>query len=72
MNFNDPSLLFSGFLIGTIGVGLFMYGKKAGSPRCLGIGAVLCVFPSFVHSVMLMWLLAAGLVGSLVALVKWS
>ena len=48
-----------------IGMGMFIYGKKTQQPKCLGIGAAMCVFPYFVHSMLLMWGLAAlGMAGA--------
>lgn len=51
-------------LFGTIGMGMFMYGKKTQHLICLGAGCVLMVFPYFVHNV---WLLL--LIGSMVTAV---
>ena len=47
----DPWLLFSGLLIGLIGTGVFIFGKKESNIKCLGAGVLLCVFPYFVHSI---------------------
>ena len=63
-------LLLSGLLIGTLGLGLFMYGKRAEDYRCLAGGVVIMVFPYFVHSVLLMWLMAAACLGGLYAWVR--
>lgn len=59
MDLSNPYLLVSGLLIGLVGMGLFMYGKKAQEPKCLGMGIAMCVFPYFVHSILLMWAIAA-------------
>ncbi len=42
------AVLVAGMLFGTIGVGYFMYGKRAERPVALICGAVLAVFPWFV------------------------
>ncbi len=65
MDFGNPWALFSGLIIGLFGVGLFGYGKKQLSPRAMLTGAVLCVYPYFVVSVALLWLIAAACLGGL-------
>lgn len=60
MDFSNPALLFSGLFISVIGMGLFLYGKKAQEIKCLGAGIALCVFPYFVTSLLLMWVLAGA------------
>lgn len=55
MDLSDPGVLFSSLLIGAVGMGLFVYGKKAQEPKCLGLGVAMCIFPIFVHSMLLMW-----------------
>jgi hypothetical protein len=55
MDFDHPGALYSSILIGLLGTGLFLYGKKQASIRCLLAGVGLCVFPYFVTSVLLMW-----------------
>ncbi len=65
MNLSDPSLLISGLFIGLVGAALFMYGKKESNLRCLGTGVVLCVYPYFVSSLLVLWLIAAACVGAL-------
>jgi hypothetical protein len=59
MNLSDPGVLISSLLIGLIGMGLFMYGKKVFEPKCMGIGIAMCVFPYFISSLIIMWALAA-------------
>jgi hypothetical protein len=56
-------LLFSGLVIGTVGLGVFVYGKRMESIRALACGVALMAFPYFVHSVLLMWIIAAACVG---------
>ena len=62
MNLNlDPANLFSSLFISCIGMGYFLYGKKAGRLWPLLGGIALCVYPYFVGSVLLMWVLAAAI-----------
>lgn len=74
MNFDlgSPWALLSSLLIGLIGFALFLYGKKEPNLKCLGTGVVMCVFPYFVHSVLLMWALAAACLGGLALLSRQS
>lgn len=65
MELGSPASLISGVLIGAIGAGMFMYGKRQERPLTLFTGLALCVFPMFVASVLAMWLIAAGCLGGL-------
>ncbi|MBX3359120.1 MAG: hypothetical protein KF745_11925 [Phycisphaeraceae bacterium] len=69
MDLTNPAVLLSGLFIGTIGVGLFIHGKKSENIKTLITGIVMCVFPYFVGSVALLWLGAAACLGGLYA---WS
>jgi len=61
----DPGILFSGMAVSTIGLGMFIYGKKRPELKCIIIGLVMCIFPMFVHSLLVMWgLAAAGVAGA--------
>ena len=60
MDFDNPWTLFSSIIIGLIGTGIFLYGKKQVSVRCLLVGAGLCIFPYFVTSVAVMWLITSA------------
>lgn len=64
----DPGPLFSSMLIGTIGFGMLVFGKKAGRMWWFLFGLIMCVFPYLVHSVGLMWLGAGGCVMGAMAL----
>lgn len=65
MDFGNPASLISGLVIGLIGMGLFMYGKKAQRlPHALA-GLALCVFPYFVESIALSWLITGACLGGL-------
>ena len=58
MDFGNPWAFISGAIIGLIGTALFIYGRKAEEPKCLGAGIAMCVFPMFVPSLIVMWLMA--------------
>jgi hypothetical protein len=72
VDLTNPWALASSLLIGCIGMGLFVYGKKNEAIKPLGTGLALMVFPYFVHSVVLMWAVAAAFVGGLYALTRTS
>lgn len=65
MDLSNPAAILSGLAIGLLGLAIFRYGKKEASPRCLVVGAVLCIFPYFVTSLAMMWLITGGCVGGL-------
>lgn len=65
MDFTHPAALISSIIIGLIGMLLFIHGKREGSPGPLITGIVLCVFPYFVASAILMWLITGGCLGGL-------
>ena len=44
----DNTNLMLSFLFGTIGMGLFIYGKKAGQLVPLGVGMALMICPYFI------------------------
>ncbi len=52
--------LFSSLLISLVGLAVFLYGKKMENYVCLGIGLGLMVYPIFVPSVLVMWVIAAA------------
>jgi hypothetical protein len=43
----DPTVLFFGIVIGSIGLALFVYGKKQARAPQLAVGLALMVFPCF-------------------------
>jgi uncharacterized protein (DUF983 family) len=57
--------LLASVLVGSIGMGLFIYGRRQRRAPHLAIGIVLMVFPYLVPSVALMVVIAAALVGLL-------
>jgi hypothetical protein len=60
MNFDNPWVFVSAAFISLVGAALFIYGRNAQEPKCLGAGIAMCVFPLFVTSLVLMWLLAGA------------
>jgi hypothetical protein len=68
--FGSPAAFISSAFISLVGSALFLYGKKQPDLRCLFTGVGMCVFPFFVHSVALMWVIFAAMSGTLYALIK--
>jgi hypothetical protein len=52
-------------LIGSIGLGFFVYGRRQRRGPHLAVGILLMVYPYFVPGVLAMFLIAAALVGLL-------
>ena len=59
----SPAALFIGLMAGVVGTAYFIYGKKQTKVMPMLCGALLCVYPWFVQSVL--WLLIVG--GALMA-----
>ena len=72
MDLSNPWVLISGLVLGAIGMGLFMYGKKQTDFRCIATGIALCVVPYFIGSVLVTWLVGFGLIGGLWAWCKYG
>jgi hypothetical protein len=53
--FSNPSALFAGLLFGTIGLGVFMYGKKMAAWKPMVFGGALMVYPYFVPQTWLIY-----------------
>lgn len=70
MDLGNPWAFVSASIIGLIGTALFVYGRKAQEPKCLGAGIAMCVFPMFVGSLLVMWLLAGACMFGAYALPK--
>jgi hypothetical protein len=62
VNFDVASLVAS-FLIGLVGFGLYLYGKKQQRLPQLFVGVALMIYPYFVPSVAVMVAIAVGLLG---------
>ena len=50
----DPGYLMASLVFGMIGMGMFMYGKKAGRMIPLGVGVALMIVPYFFSNVLAM------------------
>lgn len=55
MELDNPAVLFSGLLIGAVGMGFFLYGKKNADFRSLLAGVALSVIPFVGHSLLVLW-----------------
>ena len=55
MDFDNPGVLFSGLIIGAVGMGFFIYGKKNADFRSLLAGVALSVIPFVGHSLLALW-----------------
>lgn len=64
MDLDGNSLLVS-LLIGLVGSGFFIYGKRQGRFPHMLVGAALVVYPYFVSSIAAMAAIAVGLVAAL-------
>jgi ABC-type maltose transport system permease subunit len=72
MDLSNPWTLLSGLILGGIGMVLFMYGKKQTDLRCIAAGAVLCIVPYVIGSMLVLWLVSAAILGGLIAWVKFA
>jgi len=61
----NPSWLLTSLVIGSVGFGFFMYGKKQRRMPHLAVGVVLMVYPYFVSGVTATIVIAVALVGLL-------
>ena len=55
----SPAALFIGLMTGVVGAAYFVYGKKQAKFMPMLCGALLCVYPWFIESVL--WLSVVGL-----------
>ena len=67
MDLDHPGIMMSGMLIGTLGLGLFLYGRKTPDLRCLAVGVILSVLPLIAHSYLSLWGVTAACIAGLVA-----
>jgi hypothetical protein len=58
----DTTLIFTGLIFGSIGMGYILYGRKQANMIAFLAGIGLCVFPYFISSVWMSIALGAGLV----------
>jgi len=61
----NPASLAASMLVGTIGLGFFMYGKKAERMPQLFVGLALMIFPAFIEQPGWMLGIGAGMIGAL-------
>lgn len=61
----NATSLFASVVVGSVGFGFFLYGKRQRRIPHVLAGLAMMVFPYFVHSVALMGIIAAALVGLL-------
>jgi hypothetical protein len=59
----DTNAFLASFLFGMIGMGMFMYGKRAGRLIPLGVGVALMVVPYFFSNVLAMSAVCSALIG---------
>jgi len=64
-SFSNPTWLFAGMLVSSIGFGLFMYGKKEARIPHLVAGMVMMGYPGFVESPAAIFGLGVALGGGL-------
>ena len=55
MDMDNPAVLFSGIIIGAIGMGLFVYGRKSSDLQSLGLGVIFSILPFFAHTLLVIW-----------------
>jgi hypothetical protein len=60
----DTTSIMISVLFGIVGMGMFMYGKKAGRMVPLGAGVGLMVVPYFIPNVIILSLVCCGLTAS--------
>ncbi len=61
----NANALLASVLLGSVGLGFFVYGKKQRRGPHLAVGVALMVYPYFVSSVALMLIIGVALVGLL-------
>lgn len=66
----DAGSLLASLLISSVGVGLLMYGKKQQRFPQLAVGIVLVAYTFFVSDVLLMFAIAAVMIGLLALALK--
>lgn len=71
MDLGNPWSIFSGLVLGLIGMALLIYGKKQMDLRCIVGGLALCVLPYFVVSLLVLWGLSVAVLGGLWAWAKY-
>lgn len=67
MDLSNPWSLLSGLVIGLLGTALLIYGKKEQRMAPALTGLALCIFPHFVTSLVVTWLITGACMGGLYA-----
>ena len=62
------SNIMASIVFGSIGMGVFVYGKKQSSFKALVIGILLMLYPYFVQNPIALWTIGAVLVAALFVL----
>lgn len=65
MDLTNTGLLISGLIVGAIGMGIFLYGKKQGNFKCIAVGLGMSIFPYFAPTVLMTWLIAGACLAGL-------
>ncbi len=55
MDLDNPAVLISGILIGAVGMGFFMHGKRNADLRTLFAGITLSALPLLAHTMLALW-----------------
>ena len=63
MDLDNPAVMFSGMLIGMVGLAAIMYGRKAEDVRFVLLGVVLSVVPFLAHTLLALWGVTVGCCG---------
>jgi hypothetical protein len=72
MDLSSPGGLFTSLIIGLLGMAMIMYAKRAEKLAPFIGGAAMCVFPYFVHGLLLTWLLAGACLAGTWALSRYT
>jgi|GEM_PF-1221995 len=60
VDLDNPAVMFSGMLIGMIGLAAIIYGRKAEDIRFVLLGVVLSVVPFLAHTLLALWGVTVG------------
>ncbi|RMH12894.1 MAG: amino acid transport protein [Planctomycetota bacterium] len=56
-------LVLSGLVLGSLGLGIFIWGKREQELSAVVVGLALGILPMCIHSLGLLWLVSGGLLG---------
>ena len=65
MDFSSPGSFMASLAVGSVGFGLFLYGRKQQAMPQLGVGVTMMVYPYFVTGTVLMLGICGVLLGGL-------